>query len=320
MASTKKGLGRGLSALIPDQDMEFLTQVARGDIAVAPPRTRGKAALEEANGDPAVDVQWIEIAQVAPNPFQPRRTFNQQELEELADSVRTHGVLQPILVRPAGGQPEPYQLIAGERRWRAAQLAGLTTVPAIVRPVGDQQALELALIENVQRHDISALDAAVAYKRLITEFALSQDEVAVRVGKSRSAVANTMRLLDLSEEAQRAIEAGKISEGHGRAILQAPTRDSQRAILRRVLRDGLSVREAEQLARAAAASRGTGGERPPQPRSSTEDVEIKHLEKRLEKALGAPVHIREQGTSGQVVIDYFDAGDLNRLVTALLKK
>lgn len=311
MANTKKGLGRGLSALIPDEDMSFLTRVARG-VDIAPERGEGSVG--------APDVQWIAPAAIAPNPFQPRRTFHPAELQELAASIRLHGILQPVLVRPIdpADPAAGYQLVAGERRWRAAQQAGLETIPAVVRQVGDQQALELALIENVQRHDISPLDAAYAYRRLSVEFELSQEDIAARVGKSRSAVANTMRLLDLPEEVQKAIEEGQLSEGHGRAILQAPDERAQRAILSRILRDGLSVREAETLAREAAQSE-TPGVRGGYQKPDSDSLELRRLEKRLERALGAPTSIKARGEGGQVVIQYFSPADLERLLEQLLE-
>ena len=197
---------------------------------------------------------WKPIKIVA-NPYQPRRVFDDEELQNLATSVREHGILQPIIVRPLDNSDEAagFQLVAGERRWRAAQLAGLSTVPALVRPVSDQQALELAVIENVQRHDISPLDAAQAYRRLATEFELSQEKIAQRVGKSRSSIANTMRLLELPGEARNALQDGTLSEGHGRAILLTAGEGARRAVFRAVLRDKLSVRDTEELARRIAA-------------------------------------------------------------------
>lgn len=317
MANVKKGLGRGLSALIPEEDMSFLTKVARG-VDIAP----GGAALAATDAAvPHTEVQWLAPTAIQPNPYQPRRTFNPTELQELAASIKLHGILQPVLVRPINpGDPAAgYQLVAGERRWRAAQQAGLATIPAVVRAVGDQQALELALIENVQRHDISPLDAAIAYRRLAHEFQLSQEEIAQRVGKSRSAVANTMRLLELPDEVQKSIEDGTLSEGHGRAILQAPDTSAQRAILSRVLRDGLSVREAENLARTAALTEAAqpGPARGYQKPDSA-GVELHRLEKRLERTLGAPTAIKARGAGGQVVIQYFSPEDLERLLDQLL--
>jgi ParB family chromosome partitioning protein len=280
----------------------------------------GKAS-HAASGENAVE--WLEISQIDPNPYQPRRSFSSQEMEELVASIREHGVLQPILVRPMGTDAAPsYQLIAGERRWRAAQLAGLNTVPAIVRPVADQQALELALIENVQRHDITPLDAALAYRRLAREFSLSQDAVAQRVGKSRAAVANTMRLLELPAEAQKAIEDGTLSEGHGRAILLADGEGARRAVLRGALREKLSVRATEELARrtlradgedAGASSKAGAGS------VKKRDVALRALEEKLQGQLKTRVRIKPRTKGGQVAIEYFSPEELERIAALLMQ-
>ncbi len=382
--NAKKGLGRGLSALIPDDDMEFLSRVARGVAPAAPvagvPDQRlshhvveshaavsmasaGVGALQ-ANPDEAITAQpgaedtalpradvaaegaalteWVDVSRIEANPYQPRRHFSQEELDDLAASIRTHGVLQPILVRPAGvvegraaGGEQRYQLVAGERRWRAAQLAGLSRVPAIIRDVADQQALELALIENVQRHDISAMDAALAYRRLATEFKLSQEHIARRVGKSRSAVANTLRLLDLPEEARKAIEDGVITEGHGRAILLASGEGARRAVLRRIVRDHMSVREAERLAQqpaagdakadADSAARIGGRLSDQRAKDGTEDdgdarrmtSDLRRAEAQLQKALGTRLHLRPRGKGGTMVVEYSSSDELQRIIELL---
>ena len=293
--STKKGLGRGLSALIPDGDMEFLSRVARGEAV------------------PSSAPLLLEIAQIEPNPFQPRRNFSPDEMRDLVASVREHGIIQPVLVRsrPGGG----HQLIAGERRWRAAQEAGLTQIPAVVHEVADQQALELAIIENVQRHDISALDAARAYRRLTGEFGLTLEQVGTRVGKSRPAVSNTMRLLDLPAEAQQALEDGVLTEGHGRAILLAPGDGARRAVLRRILRDKVTVREAEELARRAAHSE-IAGEAAPR-RATAERRAHQDCEEELSRVLGTHVQVRPRAKGGQLCITFHSAEDLDHLVARL---
>jgi ParB family chromosome partitioning protein len=371
--SAAKGLGRGLSALIPEADMEFLSRVARGDTTAAPvtptqdeQSTPAESAIEPAlktknapspvttlqepeslspsetpqhgeDRNTSADtvnesaVQWLEISRIQPNPYQPRRSFSAQEMEELVASIREHGVLQPVLVRPLVGNDEGgtagYQLIAGERRWRAAQLADLETVPAIIRHVADQQALELALIENVQRHDITALDAALAYRRLAQEFSLSHDAVARRVGKSRAAVTNTLRLLDLPAEAQQAIEDGTLSEGHGRAILLANGDGARRAVLRRLLREKLSVRATEELARrtlrAASddkdAKTSSAQGREAGSANSRHLVELRALEEQLQKQLRTRVRIKPRTKGGQIVIEYFSADDLERVLGLLMR-
>lgn len=350
MAAIKKGLGRGLSALIPDADMDFLSRVARGAVVTdapdlkaltpkdvshegASPFQKASETLQEKSAkerrDEAVPVQWVDIEQIEANPFQPRRTFSPQEMQELVASISEHGILQPILVRPIGETGKDtvgttrFQLVAGERRWRAAREAGLKQVPAVVRAVEDQQALELALIENVQRHDISPLDAAIAYKRLASEFKLSQDDIARRVGKSRSAVANTLRLLDLPSEVQSALEDGTLSEGHGRAILLAGGEGARRATFRRIVRDRLSVREAEHLARGIIEpDNTTGNDKGATAASGKKTSGISQgaahdyaaLQKELEKLLGARLSIKPRARGGQILIQYNDEADLTRLI------
>lgn len=291
----KNMLGRGLSALIPTSDMQMLNETAM-------PEEKSP-------------VRQVQLSLIVANPGQPRRSFPQQELDELAASIKDHGVLQPVLLRPLpDAGRETYEIVAGERRWRAAQAAGLSSVPAIVREMEDGEALELAIIENVQRQDISALDAAVAYRRLQQEFGLSQEEIAASVAKSRAAIANTLRLLDLPEEVQAAITENLISEGHGRAILGAKTADARRAILRRVLRDGLTVRQTEELARTsdAAPSRTST---PPKPRP--QGVEERHIEEQLQKILGTRVHLKTGRRGGQITISYFSPEELERLLEHL---
>lgn len=364
----KKGLGRGLSALIPENDMDFLRRVARGEEGVlaapaappvaAPARKKPAAAAKTvapsapaeagapceavaageslgttdevaltvaqeaevlaAEASPSASggtaPHFVDIAAITPNRFQPRRQFNEEEMANLADSIREHGVLQPILLRETD-VPGAYELVAGERRWRAAQRAELAQIPALIRVLDDRQSLELAIIENVQRHDISAIDTALAYQKLSREFQLSQEDIAKRVGKSRSAIANTMRLLDLPDEIRKAIEDGAISEGHGRALLGAAGDGARRAIFRRVVRDQLSVRDTERLAGKARVPKGEE-----EPRAGTSGSEMPHtqaeirdLERHIEKVLGLRVAIRANGASGSMVIRYLSSDDLERL-------
>lgn len=370
----RKNLGRGLSALIPDVDMDFLSQIVRDEPKIPvtsrkkqqvglvsesqsnpqalPKNIKHKATLNAADAkleapspkgsvdkalnaakhkenisteDIADKIEYVPVGNIEANPYQPRRFFSPQELGDLVDSLREHGVLQPVILRPVPDNDSipsdnQYQLIAGERRWRAAQTAGLSKIPAIIRPVTDQQALELALIENVQRHDISALDAAIAYRRLSQEFSLSQEQVAQRVGKSRSSIANTIRLLDLPAEAQQAIEEGALSEGHGRAILLASSDGARRAVLRRVLRDKLSVRDAEELARK------TSGEF--EDKISTDDTpltkerltpEARRIEEGLQKHFGTRVKLKLRRQGGQILIHYFSNEELDRLLKLIIK-
>jgi ParB family chromosome partitioning protein len=334
MQKARKGLGRGLSALIPEADMDFLSRVARGDGKTTEAKgkkatkTPKKAATVPAPPEPekeehsiAALAVHVPVDSIEANPYQPRRTFSPQEMQELVDSIKEHGVLQPILVRPNPADETRYQLIAGERRWRASQAAGLKEVPAIIRQVTDQQALEVAIIENVQRHDISALDAAIAYRRLAQEFSLSQEAIAQRVGKSRVSIANTIRLLDLPQEAQKAIEEGAMTEGHGRAILLASTEGARRAVFRRVIRDGLSVRQTEELSRRILDEEEE--DKPDNnddlPASARVAPEVRRIEETLQKQLGTRVRLRPRRRGGQVVIQYFSNEELDRLLKLLMK-
>lgn len=334
MQKARKGLGRGLSALIPEADMDFLSRVARGDDKVAAQKgkkstkapkkavaTAPEAEAEKEEHPIAALAVHIPIDSIEANPYQPRRIFSPQEMQELVDSIKEHGVLQPILVRPNPVDETRYQLIAGERRWRASHAAGLKEVPAIIRQVTDQQALEVAIIENVQRHDISALDAAIAYRRLAQEFSLSQEAIAQRVGKSRVSIANTIRLLDLPQEAQKAIEDGSITEGHGRAILLAGTEGARRAVFRRVLRDGLSVRETEELSRRILEEdeEDKTSDNDDLPASARVAPEVRRIEESLQKQLGTRVRLRPRRRGGQVVIQYFSNEELDRLLKLLMK-
>jgi len=337
--TNKRGLGRGLSALIPETDLDLLSGFARGTIAPAPLPARPSAKTGEgdafhmiaapARAEDVPPTEWngemvryLSVKAIEANPFQPRQVFAPQELSDLADSLREHGVLQPILVRPLPN--ERFQLIAGERRWRASVMAGFDSIPAIVRNVGDQTALELAIIENVQRHNISAWESANAFKRLALEFGLSQEKIAQRVGKSRAAVANTLRLLDLPAEAIESLKTSAISEGHGRALLMAPSEGARRALLRRTLRDGLSVREVERLAREVAqdetSPKGASDALPRQKRSAPGQGDIARLEATLQRALGAKVQIRAKARGGALIVHYGSPEELARLSQKLVAK
>lgn len=337
--TTKRGLGRGLSALIPETDLDLLSGFARGTIAPAPLPAR--PSVSKAEGDPfqmiaapaqaqevpsgewnGETVRYLPVKAIEANPFQPRQVFSPEELADLTESLREHGVIQPILVRPL--PHERFQLIAGERRWRASVKAGFDSIPAIVRNVGNQTALELAIIENVQRHNISAWESANAFKRLALEFGLSQEKIAQRVGKSRAAVANTLRLLDLPNEALESLKTSAISEGHGRALLMAPSDGARRALLRRTLRDGLSVREVERLAREAAqdetSSEAAKGGSLRHARTVVGQGDIARLEATLQRALGAKVQIRAKARGGALVIHYGSPEELARLSQKLIAK
>ena len=296
MSKKASGLGRGLGALIPEA--AHAAGVARSGAAEIP------------------------LHQIKPNPYQPRRSFNETELAALAESIRTHGVLQPVVVEEGANG---YTLIAGERRLRASKLAGRATIPAVVRNVGDLGRLELALIENVQRSDLSPIDTAHAYRRLADEFGLTQDAIAVIAGKARATVANTMRLLDLSNEVQEEVIAGRLTEGHARALVGLPEAE-QAWLARTFVRDAVTVRGAEAAAstiREAArgkisekknGGKGTAATRTIDPPPS---AEISALQRELEQALGTPVKVKSSGRGGQIVIDYYSNEELERLIDVM---
>jgi len=281
----KSGLGRGLGALIPG----------------------GENALAE-NG-----VMLVPVDLVLPNPRQPRSMMHPEELQDLTASIREHGVLQPLIVTP-GDQQGRYILIAGERRLQAARLAGLAAVPVLVRPATDRQRLELAIIENVQRSDLSALEQAEAYRQLAEDFELSHEEIAARVGKSRVAVTNTLRLLKLPDPVKNALIEGRISEGHARALLALPSPEAQVAALRTLIAHDLNVRQTEELVRKLS------GEKPSRKSKPAAVPEVAALEERLRTSLGTKVILRSGRKGGTVTIHYYSDEELNALLDRLLNE
>jgi len=257
-------LGRGLAALIGDVGEEFAV-ADRG----RPPRR-------------------LPIAFLRPNPRNPRRAFTDADLAELAESIKSKGIIQPIIVRPATGR-DVYEIVAGERRWRAAQLAGLHEAPVILVEASDQEALEIALVENVQRADLNPLEEAQAYDRLIGEFGYSQSDLGATVGKSRSHVANTLRLLKLPERVKALVQEGRLSAGHARALLAVPDPDQ---IADQILANDLTVRDVEALAQAKKPATRTGAQRP------EPDADVRALEKTLAEVLGLGVALRHRGAEG----------------------
>jgi ParB family transcriptional regulator, chromosome partitioning protein len=256
-----RGLGRGLSALIGDE--------------AAPPR-----------GEPPRGARIVPVAFLRPNRFQPRKTFSAEELNDLANSIKEKGVLQPILVRPIKDQSDAFEIVAGERRWRAAQMAKLHDVPVLVRDISDGESLELAIIENVQRADLNAVEEAAAYRQLMEQFSYTQDDVAQQVGKSRSHVANTLRLLKLPETVQSMIRAGQLTAGHARTLIGS---SDPEALAREIVDSALNVREAEQRSKPASGKS----------KSSTEkDPDTKALEISLSNMLGLKVQILDKGEKG----------------------
>jgi ParB family chromosome partitioning protein len=291
MAEGRRGLGRGLSALL------------------------GEA--EDANGPAdgvanAAGTHEIPIELIHRNPLQPRQHFAEAELAELETSIRASGVLQPILVRPSPTTPGEFEIVAGERRWRAAQKAGLGTIPALVRKLGDDQAFEIAVVENVQREDLNAMEEARAYSSLMGRMGYTQDRAAGAVGKSRSHVANTLRLLQLPSIVQDHVAEGRLTAGHARAILAS---DDQEAIAAQIVARGLSVRDAEALVRAKAA----GPKKASGPRRAPKDTDTAALEADLEDVLGMTVDIIDRGGAGELKIKYATLEQLDELCRRLTR-
>jgi ParB family transcriptional regulator, chromosome partitioning protein len=284
---TRRALGRGLSALLSDR-----------------PTTTTEELVE-------LDLDLIE-----PNNVQPRTVFNDQKLEELAQSIRENGIIQPLLVRNTGRGK--YQLVAGERRWRAAQRAGLLRVPCVVRDIPDDKMLELALIENIQRQELNAIEEAQAYKRLIESLGLTQEMVAQRVGRDRTFITNYLRLLRLPEDIQRLVEEEQISMGHARALLGIDDAEIQRKLARRIIEQQLSVREIERLVKQVIA----GEEEPKKAEGQTQtatDANVRFAEDKLRRKLGSKVQIKvNSNNSGKIEIEFYNSEDLNRVFELLM--
>lgn len=301
----KYGLGRGLSSLIPQG-------VGRGDESLTRATSVSRPRGTDARGaDRERDyVEHIAVGQIHANPQQPRLYFNEEKLEELAQSIKVHGVLQPLVVVRRGDR---YELIAGERRLRASKKAGLATVPAVVRAVDDvdeQKKLELALIENIQRHDLNVIEEAKSYVRLAEDFFLSQEEIAARTGKSRSAVANTMRLVTLPIEIQKALIAGDITEGHAKVILGLPQARQQLVLFHTITERKLTVRQAEAWARAA-------DESPRHRRTKEKTPQARQLEDRLTRFFGTKVRVSESAVGGTFTVTYFSNDELQDILDRL---
>lgn len=281
--TAKRGLGRGLGALIPTS---------------------------------AAEAETLDVDLIVSNPHQPRSAVDPESLASLAESIREHGVIQPLLVtrvQPEGGGPAVYQLIAGERRLQAARLAGLARVPVVVKEASSSDVLELALVENLQRADLNPLEEAQAFRRLVDQFGLTQETIAARVGRSRTAVANALRLLTLSDELKASLARGEISEGHARALLGLPSEAQRRQAWQRVVERGLSVRETEALVRQwpATARRKAPRRRP--------DPEVADLEERLRAALGTRVSLRRGRRGGRLTIHFYSDEELEALLGRLLE-
>lgn len=293
----KRGLGKGLDSLIPSNVME---QPAK------------PAAVVNENEKKEDGTMTVKITMVEPNREQPRKNFDEDSLQELADSIKQFGLLQPILVQD---KKTYYEIVAGERRWRAAKIAGLKEVPVIVRKLSDQEIVEISLIENIQREDLNPIEEAQAYKRLLTEFNLKQDEVAERVSKSRTAVTNSMRLLKLCDKVQKMIVDGMISTGHARALIGIEDTEEQYLIAQKIFDEKLSVREVEKLVKAL--------HKPPKqkkPENKTLEAIYNEISNKLKQSLSTKVTIsaKENG-SGKIEIEFYNHEDLDRLIEQISK-
>lgn len=280
MSTQRRGLGRGLESLIPT----------------------GEEAL--------TGVREVPVERITPNPWQPRRGMQEAALQELAASIREHGLIQPLIVTQTSNG---YQLVTGERRWRAAQMAGLRTVPVIVKEVSERDKLELALVENLQRADLNPLEEAMAYQQLSEEFGLTQAQIAQRVGKSRAAVANAMRLLRLPDGVKRALVEGEISEGHARALLPLEDEALQMEVVQRIRREGLNVRQVESLVRRLVAA-------PPETHSAEvrRPPEFVALENEFREALGTKVRLIREGQGGRLIIYFYSDEELQALYDTIV--
>src|SRR5437868_7881625 len=308
----RNALGRGLGALIRELEGK------KSEPAPAPPQPQTTAPGSAAAAMPARQPvqggpQEIDIDLIEPSPYQPRTKFHEQALDELARSIKTSGIIQPLVVRPIGNK---FQLIAGERRWRAAQRAGLTKVSSIVKQVPDELALEMTLVENIQREDLNPMEAARAFERLMDEFHLTQDAVAERTGKDRATVANAIRLLKLDPKVQEWIEEGKLSAGHGRALLAVPEQQLRLRYAHRAARGALTVRQIEKLA-----ARRAQGKQPHPSAPAHLDANIKNALEDLQRHLGTRISLRQRTKirPGQLVLEFYDDKQLMGLYDRLMK-
>jgi ParB family chromosome partitioning protein len=286
MATKRMALGKGLGALLPE-------------FGQAEPKTLFYCGIEE----------------IIPNRSQPRKHFDESKLQELAESIKEKGILEPLIVRRTD---QGYELIVGERRWRAAQKAGLKEVPVIVKEVEGREVLEISLIENLQREDLNPIEAAEAFKHLIEEFSLSQEDLSKRIGKERTTITNTLRLLKLPLEVRNQLLQNRITSGHARAILSLESKEKQKELCALIIKKGLSVREAESIAKRWA-EKPKKSITPVKPRGDLES-QLSSLQDSMRKYLGTKVHITQKGKRGKIEIEYYSPEDLERIVEAILGK
>lgn len=286
-------LGRGLSSLIP-QKIKKVTVTAAGDAVINVASEADKGRVLQLNPE-----------QIAINPMQPRKSFNEHQLQELAESIKQYGIIQPLIVTQKNGQ---YELIAGERRLRASKILGLTSVPAIIREADEQQKLELALVENLQREDLNSIETAIAYRKLIDEFNISQDELAIRVSRSRPAITNTLRFLNLPEEIQRALIDGRITEGHAKVIVGLPDEAKQLALFKKILRHEMTIDDTIKETRIM------GGTKQARIKINYED---KDKEFAFRQFFGTKAEVKRKGKGGEVIIYFYSDEELGEIVAKI---
>lgn len=293
---SRKALGKGLNALLSGRTAPKPEPVPIATPALAPPAHDAVSALP--------------VDAIDANPLQPRTVFQPDRLQELAQSIRANGIIQPLVVRRYG---ERYQLVAGERRWRAAKIAGLAEVPAVVQEISDERLLEITLVENIQREDLNPIEVAVAFERLARELQLSHDDIAQRTGKDRSTITNMLRLLKLPQDVQQLVAERRLSMGHARAVLGLPDEDLQRQVAEKASAQGMSVRQVEQLVQKMT--------KPREPKAADEvenDPNVKAAVEEMERALGTRVRILQKGDSrGRVEIEYYSQDDLDRIYSVI---
>ncbi|NMA64626.1 MAG: ParB/RepB/Spo0J family partition protein [Clostridiaceae bacterium] len=280
----RKGLGKGLDALLGSVNN-----------------------LEDSKNN----ILEVKINEVEPNIDQPRKEFDEEKLKALADSIKEHGVVQPIIVRSEGKR---YVIVAGERRWRASKLAGLKTIPVIVKDLTSKEVMEIALIENLQREDLNPIEEAEAYQKLIKEYGMTQEEVAKVVGKSRAAIANSVRLLTLAEEIKEMLKAGSISSGHARTLVTINDKNRQKELANKIVQNNLNVRETEKLV-----SKETTEKKVPEKTLKKEEVEVSALEEKLKTIYGTKVNLSKSSNKGKIVIEYYSKEEFDRIIELLLK-
>lgn len=309
MAKAKRGLGKGLGAFFGEEVVQEVVKEQTGEIKEISEKENEDSQIQKNDIEEESGEIFVKISKIEPNREQPRKDFKEEQLQELADSIRQYGVLQPLLVQKRG---DLYEIIAGERRWRAAKLAGIKEIPVVIREYGKQQAMEIALIENVQREDLNPIEEAVAYQRLMQEFHLKQEEIAERVSKNRSTITNSMRLLNLVPKVQQMLMEGLLTSGHARALLAIQDEESQLKLAEKIIQDHLSVREVEKAVKAI-------GKVPKEKKKEKEDEALelifKNLEDRMKMVVGTKVNIsRKDRSKGKIEIEYYSEAELERIV------